>query len=65
MRGSIMTANIPEIGSATAIGATTFSVDATSIGGANLGGIGGRLTTISMTPIFYVLYQNFMLNLNL
>jgi hypothetical protein len=41
MRGSIMTANIPEIRSATAIGAATFSVDATSIGGANLRGIGG------------------------
>jgi hypothetical protein len=39
-----MTANIPEIGSATAIGATTFSVDATSIGGANLRGIGGSIS---------------------
>jgi hypothetical protein len=37
-----MTANIPEIGSATAISAATFSVDATSISSANLRGIGGR-----------------------
>jgi hypothetical protein len=35
-----MTANIPEIESATAIGAATFSIDTTSISSANLWGIG-------------------------
>jgi hypothetical protein len=52
-----MTANIPEIGSATAIGATTFSVDATSIGGANLRGIGGRRPRLSVRFTRLVLFN--------